>query len=217
MTAVRLEIEMGFPLRWPEGRPRTLAPDRKRALFKHDGRDITLDAARARLRTQLEIFTRNGQSWRTADIVLSLNIRFTLSGGRDQNFRREPEDCGVALYFSLDGRPYVLACDRWASVAENIAAIAAHIDALRGQERWGVADLRQAFAGHTALPAPGQSATENWWQVLGVRRDAPIVVIENAWRALAPAAHPDRNGGSHEAMARLNVARDQGRKENHGL
>ena len=67
----------------------------------------------------------------------------------------------------LDGEPHALACDRFDRIEDNIAAIAAHIETLRGQERWGVADMKQAFAGHVALPAP-----EQWWQVLGVAPNA---------------------------------------------
>jgi hypothetical protein len=113
----------------------------------------------------------------------------------------------VAFYFDLDRRPHVLACDRWDTVPDNIAAIAAHVEALRGQERWGVADLRQAFAGHVALPAP-----DPWWAVLGVARDAPIGVITAAFRALARDAHPDV-GGDRAAWDRLNEAVAQARKE----
>ncbi|MES2289328.1 MAG: J domain-containing protein [Pseudomonadota bacterium] len=201
----KLLIEMAYPLRWPTGRSRTPASQRKRALFKHDGRDMTLSAARRRLEHQLDQITRRGQPWRTRDIVVSMNIRFTASGGRDQNIsRRDPEDPGVALYFGLDKQPVVLACDRWDTVQDNVAAIAAHIEALRGQERWGVADLAQAFAGHVALPAP-----EQWWQVLGVAQNASRAEIDASYREKAKRAHPDM-GGSDAAMARLNTARDQG-------
>jgi DnaJ-domain-containing protein 1 len=113
----------------------------------------------------------------------------------------------VAFYFELDGEPHVLACDRWATGPDNIAALAAHIEALRGQERWGVADIRQAFAGHVALPAP-----EQWWQVLGVTPDATPGQIDAAWRERMANAHPDRAGGSNNAAARLNHARDEGRR-----
>ncbi len=131
-----LDIELAYPLRWPEGRPRTLGADRKRALWKHDGESITFTVARGRLRTQLATLTRVGQDLRTTNIVLSLNIRLTLAGTRDQNLsRREPEDPGVALYFALDRKPLVLACDRWDTVQDNIAAIAAHIEAPRTSRR----------------------------------------------------------------------------------
>jgi hypothetical protein len=208
-----LHLTPGYPLAWPAGRPRTRAPARARFGDPRaaSGR-LSLDRAKKRLLAQLEAMTRTGLAYRTTEIILSTNIRYTASGTRDQNVsRKDPDDVGVALYFNLDDRPYVLACDRWDSIADNIAAIAAHIDALRGQERWGVADLAQAFAGHMALPSQAESAPEQWWQVLGVSRTASIAEIEAAWRKLAPAAHPD-TGGSDAAMSRIKAARDAGRK-----
>lgn len=199
-------IQLAFPLRWPDGRPRTPAQARKRALWKHDGRDMTLTPARQRLRFQLDAMTRRGEPWRTTDIVLSMNIRFTLQGTRDKNYLRDPEDPGVALYFALDRKPLVLACDRWTTVQDNIAAIAAHIEALRGQERWGVADLAQAFAGHVALPAP-----EQWWQVLGIPPNADVAAIDAAWRARHKELHVE-GASTTAAQQRLNAARDEGRR-----
>jgi hypothetical protein len=137
----------------------------------------------------------------------ALSTNFELrADGRPRRDRRYPADPGVAFYFELDDQPHVLACDRWDTVADNIAAIAAHIEALRGQERWGVADMKQAFAGHVQLPAP-----EQWWQVLGVRPDATVDQIDAAWRDKMRAAHPDR-GGSDAAAARLNRAREEGKR-----
>lgn len=95
-----------------------------------------------------------------------------------------------------------------------MAAIAAHIEALRGQERWGVADLAQAFAGHVALPSPaGAAPTRQWWEVLGVPRSATAQEIDRAWREAMATAHPDR-GGSNEAAAQLNRAREEGKRAN---
>lgn len=199
-------IERAYPLRWPAGRPR--AALRKAALFRHAGRPMTLTSATKRLADQLQAITQRGQKWRTANQVLSTNIRFTLAGTRDQNVsRRDPDDPGVAVYFDLDGRSHVLACDRWGTVQDNIAAIAAHIEALRGQDRWGVADLREAFAGHVALPA-----TPQWSTVLGVPATASADDVRAAYRRLAQSAHPD-TGGDRVAWDRLQAAYEQAKKE----
>ncbi|USU12766.1 DnaJ domain-containing protein [Sphingomonadaceae bacterium OTU29THOMA1] len=200
------EIQPGYPLRWPEGRPRSR--EHAPALFRDGGSRMTLTTARKRLKQQVGAMTKPRQNWRVVNMVLSTNIRFTASGARDQNVsRRDPPDPGVAFYFDLDKKPHVLACDRWDTVADNIAAIAAHIDALRGQERWGVADLRQAFAGHVALPAP-----PHWSEILGVGRGASADVIQSAYRQLALSAHPDR-GGSRDAWDSLQAAHEAARKE----
>lgn len=197
-------ITMSYPLRWVENRPRSRT--RKPALWRNEGRVVSLTVARGRLQTQINAMTRAGQNWRVTDMILTTNIELRKDGGARLD-RPEPADPGVAFYFNLDSKAHALACDRWDRVADNIAAIAAHVEALRGQERWGVANIAQAFAGHVALPSP-----EQWWQVLGLARGASAAEITAAYRARARTAHPD-TGGSEAAMARLNAARDAGMKE----
>ena len=159
-----------------------------------------------RLREQVNAITKPGENWRARELTLSTNFELR-SDGRPRRDRRRPLDQAVAFFFELDGEPHALACDRFDRIEDNIAAIAAHIEALRGQERWGVADMKQAFAGHVALPAP-----EQWWQVLGVVPNASPDEIDRAWRDKAKDAHPDREGGSDAAMARLNRAREEGKR-----
>lgn len=197
------QIEFAYPTNWPVGRPRTT--ERKPALFRHEGKPIPFDAAVRRLGEQVELVTPYGRGYRMRELTLSTNFELR-ADGRPRRDRGVPADPGVAFFFELDGKPHLLACDRWDSIAGNIAAIAAHIEALRGQERWGVATLHEAFAGHVALPAP-----EQWWQVLGLTAAAPVNLIQRRYRELARRAHPD-TGGSEAAMARLNAARDAGLK-----
>ena len=103
------------------------------------------------------------------------------------------------------GRPYCMPCDKWNRVADNIAAVAAHLKAMRGQERWGVGTIEQAFEGYLALPEHTGQAQRDWWVVLGVAPDAPKDVVSAAYRKAARMAHPD-NGGSHDRMAEINAA-----------
>lgn len=198
------QIEFAYPVAWPTGRPKE--GGRKDALFRDGGRRILWDTAIRRLREQCSLVTKGGQQWRMREMTLSTNFELRVDG-RPRRDRGAPADPAVAFFFELDGEPHVLACDRWSTVPDNIAAIAAHIEALRGQERWGVADMKQAFAGHVALPAP-----EQWWQVLGVRANANAEEIDRAFREKAKAAHSDV-GGSDQAMARLNWARAEGKKQ----
>lgn len=192
-----------YPLHWPLGRPR--ASQRKRASFnaKSDNgrytetKSVSMAGARERLQRELDLL-------RAGSIVLSTNVELRLDG-QPRSGQRTPADPGAALYFTLKGKPTVLACDRWDRVEDNIVAIAKHIEALRGMDRWGVGTLEQAFAGYQALPEP-----EQWWQVLGVKPTATADEIDAAWRAKMQTAHPDR-GGSHDEAARLNRAREQGR------
>jgi len=159
-------------------------------------RELSIADANQRLQAELDRL-------RARSVILSTNVELRLDG-MPRSDRSPPADPGVALYFRLNGRDTVLACDKWDRVADNIVAIAKHIEALRGQDRWGVGTLEQAFAGYQALPAP-----EQWWQVLGVSEHATADQINAAWRDQARTAHPD-HGGSDAAMARLNSARDEG-------
>lgn len=189
-----------FPLSWPQGWTRTPLRNRRRAAFRTGRRELSVYDALRRLSGEL---SRLG----AVDEQLSTNVPVRLDG-LPRSGQPEPSDPGAAVYFLLKGQPTVLACDRWTRVADNVAAIAQHIDALRRIDRYGVGTLEQAFRGYTALP---ENASAEWWVVLQVPPDAGREVIEDAYRALARELHPDA-GGSHDAMARLNRARDDARR-----
>jgi len=194
-----------FPLQWPAGWPR--ARFRQRASFSkkewnstsrwQESKQLTVADARRRLGDELD---RLGARY----VTLSTNLELRLDG-QPRSGQSEPGDTGAAVYFRLDDKPIALACDKWDRVADNIAAIAKHIEAMRGMDRWGVGTAKQAFAGYEQLPAP-----EQWWQVLGVSQHASQAEVDAAYRRRAREAHPD-TGGSDAAMARLNAARDQAR------
>ena len=193
-----------WPLAWPPGRPRTIG--RQTAAFseKREGEafHVSLDTATARLLRQLGLLGARYPS-------LATNVRFNADGTRDRTTRgsEEQADPGAVVRFLLAGRDYELACDKWDRVGANVAAIAAHIDALRGQERWGVADLATAFAGHVALPAP-----DPWWDVLGIARTATRAQVDAAYRHAARFAHPDA-GGDRATWERLASAYTTAKQE----
>lgn len=181
-----------YPLAWPTGVPRCQRP--ARAAFG----EVTIHRAAQELTWEIE-----RMHGRLPVISTNLELR---NDGLPYSKQRPIIDNGVAVYFSRRGRQLVFACDRWDCIEHNMRAITKTIDAMRGIERWGSADLMErAFMGFEALPAP-----EQWWQVLGVASDAPSRLIEAAYRAKAKDAHPDA-GGSDAAMSRLNAARDQAR------
>jgi hypothetical protein len=212
----RQEQAQRYPLSWPVGWKRTPAGARQRARFaqkktnyhtRADGSRYTssqtleLSVAVAARRLEDEL-ARLG-----ADApILSTNLVLRLDGG-PRSDQREPEDPGAAVYFRFQGQPRTLACDRWPRVADNIAALAAHIEAIRAVDRYGVGTLEQAFAGYAALP----SSTEDWWLVLEVTPDATLDDVETAFKRLARVHHPDV-GGAPEQMVRLTAARDLARK-----
>lgn len=63
-----------------------------------------------------------------------------------------------------------------------------------------------------AAQAPPARPVSGWWTTLGVSREATIDEVNRAWRKLSATVHPDR-GGTAAAMASVNVARDEARKE----
>lgn len=69
------------------------------------------------------------------------------------------------------------------------------------------------MTGFKALPAPpGAKPKRPWWAVMGWT--GPVLekpVIEARYKELAKKCHPDA-GGSQEAMAELNRARDEAMK-----
>jgi hypothetical protein len=199
-----------YPLAWPPGWRRTLTHQRRRAAFNRKQHERGADGqpqawASARLLTMTDALGRLTAEVRRLGaqaLVVSTNVELRVTDGLPKSGRAEPSDPGAAVYFRLQGHPRCLACDTWDRVADNLAAIAAHIDALRRIERYGVGSLDQAFAGYAALPA---SPTE-WWLVLQVPPTATREAIDEAYRRAARQAHPDV-GGSDADMSRVNLAR----------
>jgi hypothetical protein len=189
-----------FPLQWPAGRKRTDHWQRERAKF-----DVSF--ARARDNIVREVGLLTGGRWGPEPYtVISTNIALRRDG-LPLASQRQPDDPGVAVYFTYKKRQMSFACDRWQKIEHNMQAIAKTIEALRGIARWGTGDmLEAAFTGFTALPAPG--ATREWWEVLGLHRHATRDEITQAARRLASEHHPDR-GGDPQRMAEINVARDK--------
>jgi hypothetical protein len=193
------ETASRFPLSWPDGWPRTPSHQRRRAAFgtkqRNDyKRQLTVATAMGRLIGQLARLGAKSE-------LLSTNLDIRLDG-LPRSGQAEPEDRGAAVWFWLKKKPLCLACDKWDRVADNIGAIAHHIDALRRIDRYGVGSIEQAFAGYVALPP---KATE-WWVILGVRPDASLDEVNARFRELARANHPDA-GGNVAEFQRLTEAR----------
>jgi hypothetical protein len=190
-----------YPLQWPEGWKRTQADHRKAATFTKYKKPLSVYDGVQRVMLELD---RLGLG--RDDVVISTNVE-TRMDGFPRSDRSEPRDPGVAVYWQEKrGGRRVMAIDHYTRVADNLAAVAATLDAMRAIERHGgAAILERAFTGFTALPAPG--AAREWWEVLGVPRTATAAEIQRAYRELAARHHPDR-GGSAALMAEINAARD---------
>lgn len=195
------ETPRSWPLQWPSGYPRTSSLQRRSAPFRSHGKPLTIASAMARLQTEID---RLGG--RLA--VLSTNVETRLDGLPRSDGRMASDDPGVALYFQLKGKPTAMPCDAFSSVADNIAAIAGHIEAVRRIARYGVGTVEQMFQGFQAIRGPGPKP---WREVLGIPERAAVnpAFVKERVRDLAKAHHPDINGGSTERMAEINDAADR--------
>lgn len=204
-----------YPLSWPEGWKRTQAASRKSAKFgrasRHNnagwtpGRALTVAEATGRVLGELQRFGA-----RSPDTIISTNL-VVRQDGLPRSDQRAPADPGVAVYWRRreDKAHKVMAIDIYDTVADNLAAIAASLDALRAIERHGGAKiLERAFMGFIALPAPGQETGRSWQKVLELDDEVDLEVARARYRRLCSERHPDR-GGSHEAMSELNRAWEQ--------
>lgn len=194
-----------YPLQWPPGWKRTERFRRVAARFSRNGRVLTVNDGVERVLAELARLGIHRD-----DIVISSNLPTRLDGLPRSDARR-PEDTGAAVYWRTANQkstkaPKCMAIDRYTLVEDNLAAIAATLEAMRAIERHGGAEiLDRAFTGFVALPAP-----EQWFTVLGVSAHASREQIIDAHRALAMKHHPDRPGGNDSEMARINAARDEG-------
>jgi hypothetical protein len=203
-----------YPLQWPAGWKRTPDHSRTHAKFSaekktehrwSDGRtttwkgrrELTIEEAMSRVRAEL---ARMGVD----DIVVSTNLALRLDG-QPRSGQREPDDPGVAVYWrSAGGDTRCMAIDRYHRAADNIAAVAATLDAMRAIERHGGAEiLDRAFTGFAALPGP--QLVRAWHETLGVPAHASTEQVRDAYRRLRSQHHPDR-GGDPEAFDEIEKA-----------
>lgn len=188
-----------YPLYWPEGWKRTERYRRTDSRFK-------TGFAVARDQLMLEIRRLGGRQ-----VVLSTNIPLR-NDGLPYASAKEPDDSGVAVYFSYKQKPMCFACDRFKYVKENIQAIAKTIEAIRAIERWGASDMMErAFTGFAALP---EQASRPWREVLGLQGAGFISpeVIDSRFKELAQKHHPD-HGGDAAMFRQIVAARDAAKRE----
>ena len=200
-----------YPLAWPSGWKRIAASDRVRARFVDkkretsswragDGtlrtnsylrsREVSIASGVDRVRAELQRIAS------TDDVVISTNLELRLDG-LPRSGQREPSDPGAAVYWidrAAPGCPTrCMAIDRYDRVADNLAAIAATLDAMRAIERHGGAEiLDRAFTGFTALPGP--TPDKPWHVILGVPAHASADHVRANYRKARSSFHPDRGG-----------------------
>ena len=204
-----------YPLTWPEGWKRTPEHKRTRAKFGRKGQSSygnfqtknALTIAQGVDRVLAELKT---MGVREADLVISSNL-ILRNDGMPRSGQAEPRDPAVAIYWrkwnERNDPPKCMAVDRYDRVADNLAALAATLEAMRAIERHGGAEiLNRAFTGFTAIEGP--SADKHWSSVLGVARDASTSEAKAARRSLLQQHHPDKDGGDAAMFQAVNDAWD---------
>lgn len=207
-----------YPLAWPDGWKRTT--NRTRARFgKGEQRYVNGQAVGYRQK-ELSVFdatTRIRQELGRMgisdnDCLISTNVPLRMDG-LPRSDGGQPRDPGAAVYWKdRRGRAKCMAIDRYDRVADNLAAIAATLDAMRAIERHGGAEiLERTFLGFAALP---EQASVNWRDVLQFHpTNTPTVdQINERYKAVAAKRHPDM-GGSAESFHELTAARDAALRE----
>lgn len=223
--------ETAYPLFWPRGRARTpvgkriadapfsvgenFATTRREvregqmhevAVSRRRSKAVGLPIAVDRLEDQLQRLGAQA-------IVLSTNLELRLNG-QPRAGQRDPEDPGAAVWFNLNKKRMVLACDKWTRVADNIAALAAHIRSIRSVESYGVGTMEQAFAGYRTLE-DFSGGDMPWKRVLGFGVDThpTLAEVESKYRTRMKEIHPDMSGQSGLQASQLNVAITQARAD----
>lgn len=201
-----------YPLSWPDGWKRTTS--RQTARFGKvvskpnlqgggailDKKRLSIEDAFERIEYELRALAVDEST-----VVVSTNRRTNMRGIPDGSLS-EPSDPGAAVYWTRKGKPQCMAIDAYTRVADNLAAIAATLDAMRAIERHGGAQiLERAFLGFAQLPA---YTGRPWREVLSFGLATPTkAMINDRYRELAPKCHPD-TGGSREKFEELCAAKD---------
>jgi DnaJ-domain-containing protein 1 len=188
-----MDNKTAYPLCWPDGWKRTPAGEIDVSRFYKNYRNGSGGHSMAEC---LSLLQKELDLLGAENPVVSTNIRLRLDGQPVSN-AAQPNDRGAAIYFVLDGKPVSLACDKWNRVECNLWAIAKHIEALRGQERWGVGNIAQAFRGYMALPAPRGNGSDPF-DILGIPKNSSFDQVKDAYRNIARAHHPDTSGSDGE-------------------
>jgi hypothetical protein len=185
-----------FPLSWPLGWKRSNNAQRSR-FGKYWQKP---SVAKARDGVIDELRKMRVPDW---NVVISTNVSLRRDGLPYSN-QKEPSDTGAAVYFKLNGKDCVLACDKWNTVGDNLWAISKHVEALRGQDRWGVGTIEQAFAGYARL---NEKTEADCWEILSIPSTSTEQQILDAYRRRARETHPD-HGGSAEQFSSVVQAKD---------
>jgi hypothetical protein len=189
-----------YPLQWPEGWPRTLDWKRGKSRF---GKNLGFGEIR-KLQAELRLLG-------ALHVVISSNVPLRNDGlPYASQAMRKYDDPGVAVYFTLKGKPLSMARDRYATPWENIRSLILAISAIRSIERHGGSTMMErAFAGFASIAPPDWK--KPWREVFGVKPEWRGDITQ-LYREKARNRHPDA-GGTDQLMAELNVAYEEAKRD----
>lgn len=192
------------PLCWPPGHARS--EKHARSKFRAGFPEVLGELQQA-LRRQ-----------RATGWFVSSNYPVGPDGFPDTRWPLKDGDPGAALYWVRGGSRYVMACDAWETVADNLHAIFLTLEADRAKVRWGCSGaLERSQAGFLELPGPPPEA--EWWTILSVPRELPIEDVRAIYRLRIKQWHPDqaRSEEDHrlrtQKMKELNAAIEAAERE----
>jgi DnaJ domain len=180
-----------YPLLWPAGQER--ARSREHSRF-----GVSFSRARSDLLAELRKLTKGN-----SEVIISSNVRPARHPVKEIK-EPQPDDPGVAVYFTRNGKKLAIACDSYYDVTANMRAVGLTIKALRDIERYGSSSLLdRAFTGF-ALPAHAMKAP--WYEVLDVSPSAAPIVIKAAYLMLMQKYHPDLGPANAARAAEITEA-----------
>lgn len=180
------EFASSYPLTWPVAWGREKFP--KRSNFGSYKNPVTIRKATLFLLDELR--KKGVSDW---EVIISTNVELRQDGLPYSN-RRAPDDSGASVWWKENDQQYVLALDKYDTVADNLHAIGKTIEAMRSIERWGSGEiLSRTFDGLKALPSGGES----WRDVLGYH-GVDSNEAYNCYVRLRSKAHPDKGGTEAE-------------------
>ena len=190
-----LNYKFSWPLEWPDDYEVTRQP-------VTSSFTVTQAVARDEMLRELGLLG-------ASSVVITTNLPVNKQGQVVTRMKATGSE-GVAVYFSRRGNEYVIACDRFNDVWDNMRAVGLSVEAIRRLERYGTRQLlEKALGGLLALPpAP---ATRSWWQVLGLpAAEVAEEVIKAAYRTLAKRYHPEGTEPDADKFREVHQAYEEG-------
>ena len=185
--------------------PQTPVSQRRRSQFKASY-DVTLD-----------LLFREAELLGAKHLVLQVDLkpRDIRVDGLPRADARYGAHPGVVVSFDSQHGPLRYATDAFDDWRSNLRAVALSLEALRAVDRYGVSKRGEQYRGWTALAAatPGQgpfttrAEAETWMRKCAA--ESGIINwrdLDNLYKMLAVAMHPDMPSGNRDLWDRLDAA-----------